>query len=160
MAFKMKSGNKVSFKNMGSSPIKQKPITLPSGATIEGLQMKKKDEDTLKYDKSKEVRGLEIKDKDTKKFGGKATTLDKDPKNLSTNKESKSKWDFDWMQLLDSFLTSGGGKGGLLKAAGSALSKKSPNELLAEDEARKVRKQKREENRKARLAKNINIEDQ
>ena len=81
-----------------------------------------------------------------------------DRKKKSENKESivntgdKSKWDFDFMQLLDSFLTSGGGKKGLLKAAGAAL--KSPNERL---EAQKARE--REDERKKRLAKNINIEE-
>ena len=47
MAFKLKSGNKVSFKNMGGSPVKQvlnqrEPIILPSGDTIEGLQITSK----------------------------------------------------------------------------------------------------------------------
>jgi hypothetical protein len=58
-----------------------------------------------------------------------------------TNKEvgdKKSKWGFDFMQLLDSFLTSGGGKGGLLKAAGAAL--RSPNERLdAQKEREKLK---------------------
>jgi hypothetical protein len=81
-----------------------------------------------------------------------------DQKNKSTNKESsidagdtESKWNFDFMKLLDSFLTSGGGKKGLFKAAGAAL--QSPNERLERQEARE-----REAERKKRLAKNIDIE--
>ena len=152
MAFKMRSGNKVSFKNMGgNSPGKQglgqqKQIILPSGNRIEGLQIKKKGE-----------QGKSISDYE-KKFGKKwqqgteGKYVDINTEDNADNKESKidagdtkSEWNFDWMQLLDNFLTSGGGKGGLLKAAGGALTKKSPNELLAMQKVREARKKRRKE---------------
>ena len=135
MAFKMKSGNKVSFKNMGSSPGKQKLKTTDLGDAFQKGLSGRIDPDDPGYvgslsgkDRNK---GLVAEEKRLKK----ATTVQ--PVDTTTNKEAgdkKSKWDFDWMQLLDSFLTSGGGKGGLLKAAGAAL--KSPNERLAAQKER------------------------
>jgi hypothetical protein len=77
-----------------------------------------------------------------------------------TNKEvgdKKSKWGFDFMQLLDSFLTSGGGKGGLLKAAGAAL--RSPNERLAAQKAREARKEKNKQTVQERASEKFIKED-
>ena len=94
MAFKLRSGNgALPFKQMGATPTKLtlgdvkddlkdkdeiksevKLKTRDMGKYFqEGLSGKK--DMTLKTDASKEIRGLEIKDKDTKKFGGKAADL-------------------------------------------------------------------------------------
>ena len=146
MAFKMKSGNKVSFKNMGSSPVKQglgetKSTILPSGSRIEGLEIKKEDEGKKglvaqeekigkKWVQGREGEEGEHVDINAKKEDNKESKMN--------NGDKKSKWDFDFMQLLDSFLTSGGGKKGLLKAAGAAL--RSPNERLEAQKKRELKK--------------------
>jgi len=57
--------------------------------------------------------------------------------------EAKTESHFDIMKALGSFLSSGGGKEGLGAAFGAGFSKKSPNELLAMQEARAVREAKR-----------------
>ena len=160
MAFKMKSGNKVSFKNMGSSPGKQKLKTTDLGDAFQKGLSGRIDPDDPGYvgslsgkDRNK---GLVAEEKRLKK----ATT--DQPVDTTTNKEAgdkKSKWDFDWMQLLDSFLTSGGGKGGLRAAAGAALTKKSPNELLAMQKARETRKEKKKQTVQERAGKKFLKED-
>ena len=154
MAFKMKSGNKVSFKNMGSSsPAHQITISKPDeNATVEGVTKKategptKEEQATIDKAKGKRVTAEE-------KQG-----ITVNP-NINKENASKSKWDFDWMQLLDSFLTSGGGKGSLLKAAGGALTKKSPNELLAMQKAREVRKEKNKQTVQERASEKFIKED-
>ena len=123
MAFKLKSGNKVSFKNMGSSPVKQDAFIPKS----EYMPVSDKTKKQIADDKAwMEKRASEV-------------SVD-----TSTNKEAgdvKSEWNFDFMDALKSFLSSGGGRGGLRAAAGAALTKKSPNELLAMQKAREVRKE-------------------
>ena len=129
MAFKLKSGNKVSFKNMGGSPGKQSLFSDESYKKPTIADPTGEEKSFSDYEKNigkKWQQGTE----------GKYVALNK-----TTNKEAgdkKSKWGFDWMQLLDSFLTSGGGKKGLLKAAGAAL--QSPNERLEAQEERKIKK--------------------
>ena len=158
MAFKMKSGNKVSFKNMGSSsPGKQglgqtESTTLPSGNRIEGLQIKEKGEKN---------KGLVAEEKRVQKLSNKTNK----PVDTTTNKESKidggdtkSEWNFDFMELLKSFLSSGGG-GGLRAAAGAALTKKSPNELLAMQKARETRKEKKKQTVQERASEKFIKED-
>ena len=147
MAFKMKSGNKVSFKNMGSSsPGKQKLKTTDLGDAFQKGLSGRIDPGDEGY-----VGNLSGKDRN-KGLVAEEKRLAKTKANTdtTTNKESKtdvgdtkSEWNFDFMDLLKSFLSSGGGKGGLLKAAGGALTKKSPNELLAMQKARAARKKKK-----------------
>ena len=149
MAFKMKSGNKVSFKNMGSSPGKQKLKTTDLGDAFQKGLSGRIDPDDPGYvgslsgkDRNK---GLVAEEKRLKK----ATT--DQPVDTTTNKEAgdkKSKWGFDWMQLLDSFLTSGGGKKGLFKAAGAAL--RGPDEPSEREKA-----QQKENERIRRYLKNL-----
>ena len=129
----MKSGNKVSFKNMGSSPVKHGTGTRhehreDGKSILHGPEGKVADEAAWEAAGAEE-RGIGIE-------GMKEKYIDK-----TTNKESK--WDFDFMQLLDSFLTSGVGKKGLLKAAGAAL--RSPNERLEAQKKRELKKVKQED---------------
>jgi hypothetical protein len=54
--------------------------------------------------------------------------------------EAKTETRFDIMDALGGFLSGGGGKEGLRAAFGAGFSKKSPNEILAMQEAREARK--------------------
>ena len=95
MTFKLRSGNgPLAFKNMGSSsPTKKIGLDYEFGSKADLSGSKKNT--TLSTDSTKEVRGLEIKDEDTKKFGGKATDLGGKetltPKVSETKKEAKPK---------------------------------------------------------------------
>ena len=64
MAFKMRSGNKVSFKNMGGSPAKQDTSLVSKGETdADTWKLKKAEKDEAKLQLQKESRSLgELKD--------------------------------------------------------------------------------------------------
>ena len=137
MAFKMRSGNKVSFKNMGSSsPGKQSEFESIPSLGPEKLDVKL-DDKPLEATKTFEETSAEIK---------------KEKEDLATNKEvgdKKTESHFDFTDALKGFLESGGGKEGLLKGIGAGISKKSPNEKLAIQKARDIRKAKKDKNKKA-----------
>tara|TARA_R110000737_G_scaffold223858_1_gene238797 strand:+ start:128 stop:1003 length:876 start_codon:yes stop_codon:yes gene_type:complete len=134
MAFKMRSGNKVSFKNMGSSsPGKQSEFESIPSLGPEKLDVKL-DDKPLEATKTFEETSAEIK---------------KEKEDLATNKEvgdKKTESHFDFTDALKGFLESGGGKEGLLKGIGAGISKKSPNEKLAIQKARDIRKAKKDAN--------------
>ena len=136
MAFKMRSGNKVSFKNMGSSsPANQKKNDPSSG---DQSQFQDQPEET--------IISADIPNEQT---GALTTNKEVD---TTTNKEvgdKKTESHFDFTDALKGFLESGGGKEGLLKGIGAGISKKSPNEKLAIQEARDIRKAKKDKNKKA-----------
>ena len=138
MAFKMRSGNKVSFKNMGSSsPGKQSEFESIPSLGPEKLDVKLDD---------KPLEGA------TKTFEETSAEIKKEKEDLATNKEvgdKKTESHFDFTDALKGFLESGGGKEGLLKGIGAGISKKSPNEKLAIQEARDIRKAKKDKNKKA-----------
>ena len=87
-AFKMRSGNgPLPFKEMGSSPNKNLfGQFTPGSNNVSQLQagLSGKKDMTLSSDSSKEIRGLEIKDKKSKTFGGDAATI-KDNKELKAS---------------------------------------------------------------------------
>jgi hypothetical protein len=93
-AFKMRSGNgPLQFKQMGASPANFGESSFgqftPGSNSTSQLQagLSGKKDMTLSSDSSKEIRGLEIKDKKSKTFGGDAATV-KDNKELKANKDA------------------------------------------------------------------------
>ena len=146
MAFKMRSGNKVSFKNMGSSsPGKHDTGSQHVHAHGGSGSYRKDDEGNLQQTGV----GGDI-DKDDHIKGNKFDT-EKNQQDTTTNKEAgdkKTESHFDFTDALKGFLESGGGKEGLLKGIGAGISKKSPNEKLAIQKARNIRKAKKEANKK------------
>ena len=159
MAFKMKSGNKVSFKNMGSSPVKQlgdetmrETVDIPSVIWKDGK--------LVSNPKYKRNIGLEIRNardtSDNAANGNKDEDINKykTPEEIAAG-DKKSEWGFDPMVALKTFLSSKD----VLGAAGAGMTKKSPNEILAEKKAKEAkRKRKADERAKIKAASNLDTD--
>jgi len=136
--FKMKSGNKVSFKNMGSSPGKQLTGPNQERKWVDG-DFKIVDIPSRIWKDGELVTNPKYKRGIGEVFIPTGNTSDEDVDKYKTSEEiaagdKKSEMGFDFTEALKSFLSSGGGKEGLLKGIGAGITKKSPNEILAKGE--------------------------